>query len=326
MKSFIEHLRTLFILGRVSNLPTVWSNLIVGWALANGNSIGPGHGPATPTPLLLVLFGGSFLYVGGMYLNDYFDSAFDARYCQMRPIPAGKISRRTVGFLTVLWFTAGFACYISFGPVTIVTTLLLITAIIAYDFHHKDVAWAPLLMGACRCLLYLLAFSAFRESFYFSTVDGSWWNDAFDYIRSDFLPMTLDLIRFFPAAIPLGLYIAGITYLARGESRPQKPTRWALVLLFVPVVFAYCVRAGSNIPYAPWLLPAFCLLQIIWMAWLLIPFWRKSAPSIGRIVSGLIAGIVLVDMIALLPTGPLGIVLLPLFAFALLLQRIIPAT
>ena len=31
MKSLLDCLRTLLILGRVSNLPTVWSNLMVGW-------------------------------------------------------------------------------------------------------------------------------------------------------------------------------------------------------------------------------------------------------------------------------------------------------
>ena len=63
------------------------------------------------------------------------------------------------------------------------------------------------------------------------------------------------------------------------------------------------------------------------MAWLLIPFWRKTNPSVGRVVSGLLAGIVLLDMIAIAPqVGLYAVGLFPLFLLALLLQRIIPAT
>jgi len=323
MKSFIDRLRTLLILGRVSNLPTVWSNLLAGWIIAGGTY-------DTSVLILFVLLGGSFLYVGGMYLNDYCDADFDARYCPERPIPAGKISRRTVGFLAVLWFTAGFGCLASFGPIAVGTTLLLISAIVLYDFHHKNVAWAPLLMAFCRCLLYLLAASSGRNSC-FGYFHGTWSNDTLGFVHGpwsvDALKVTLNV---FPAAIPLGLYVAGITYLARGESRPGKPTRWALLLLLMPVAFSFVTYACLNSSYIPLpLLPVIliCALQLYWMVCLLVPFWRKTKPSIGRVVSGLLAGIVLVDIIALIPSiGPLGIVLFPLFALALLLQRVIPAT
>ena len=40
----------------------------------------------------LVLLAMSLFYVGGMYLNDYFDRAIDARERPERPIPAGDIS------------------------------------------------------------------------------------------------------------------------------------------------------------------------------------------------------------------------------------------
>ena len=60
---------------------------------------------------------------------------------------------------------------------------------------------------------------------------------------------------------------------------------------------------------------------------MLVPLWRKTNPSIGRTVSGLLAGIVLVDMMAVVPlVGSYGVVLFPLFALALLLQRVVPAT
>jgi len=346
MKSLIENLRALLLLGRVSNLPTVWSNLLVGWIIADGPWMGPARvgyiGPnETFWPLLFLLLGGSFLYTGGMYLNDYCDIAFDTRYCPGRPIPAGKISRRTVGLLAILWFTAGCALFTIFGPVTIGFALSLIAAIVLYDFHHKDVAYAPLLMGFCRCLLYLLAFSSFREAHWFDIGYGDWRDHALNYMRNDFWSMAWDVIKFLPAALPLGLYVAGIAYLARGESRPGKTTRWPLMLLLLAVIVLAGIYYGILIRSFHWLPvqnPHEYLLLLVrllvpwlflpaWMAWLLIPFWRKTKPSIGRVVSGLLAGIVLLDMIVIAPrVGPYAIILLPLFILALLLQRFVPAT
>jgi len=364
MKSLIEHLRTLLILGRVSNLPTVWSNLLAGWMLADftpllGVMPPKGYAPDdTLWPTLCLLVGGSCLYVGGMYLNDFCDAVFDARFCPTRPIPAGKISRRLVGLLTILWFSAGFGCFTTFGPVTLGFTLLLISAIVLYDFHHKDVAWAPLLMGFCRCLLYLLAACSMRECYFFSTVYGDWLDGALtslriqSYLRNDSWDLLMDVFRLaLPAAIPLGLYVAGITYYARGESRPTKPTRWALILVLMPVlvqivlhlVFASQFQVSHFIhPYEhmrdpqmliswwfwqSWWVP-YSLVFLAWTAWLLIPLWRGTKPSIGRVVAGMLAGIVLVDMMALTgaPDGFPPTRLVIYFLLALLLQRIIPAT
>ena len=57
-------------LGRVSNLPTVWTNVLAGTVLA-------GSIP-TPFPMGLLLLAISLFYVAGMYLNDAFDRQFDA--------------------------------------------------------------------------------------------------------------------------------------------------------------------------------------------------------------------------------------------------------
>src|SRR2546425_8066153 len=68
-------------LGRISNLPTVWTNVAAGIVLAGG----------TPAAGMLVVLATalSLFYVGGMFLNDAFDRAVDARERPERPIPAG---------------------------------------------------------------------------------------------------------------------------------------------------------------------------------------------------------------------------------------------
>ena len=57
-------------LGRVSNLPTVWSNTLAGTVIAGGEPWRLGT--------LLAALGISLLYVAGMYLNDAFDREIDA--------------------------------------------------------------------------------------------------------------------------------------------------------------------------------------------------------------------------------------------------------
>ncbi|HXX12959.1 MAG TPA: UbiA family prenyltransferase, partial [Burkholderiales bacterium] len=75
-------------LGRVSNLPTVWTNTLVGVTLAGGAALD------ARVPILLAAF--SLFYIGGMFLNDAFDREFDARTRPDRPIPAGQVTASTV--------------------------------------------------------------------------------------------------------------------------------------------------------------------------------------------------------------------------------------
>src|SRR5581483_3370517 len=83
----MARLRTLLILGRTSNLPTVWSNCLAGWWLGGG-------GNYYRLPALLA--GTTLLYLGGMFLNDAFDARFDSQYRRERPIPSGRITVQEV--------------------------------------------------------------------------------------------------------------------------------------------------------------------------------------------------------------------------------------
>jgi UbiA prenyltransferase family len=190
-------------LGRVSNLPTVWTNTVTGIVLAGGTLAGP-----ATLPLLIAL---SLFYVGGMYLNDAFDANVDALERPERPIPSGAISARTV-------FTAGF------GMLTLGVLLLLWTgiwpglaglalggAIVLYDWHHKDNPLSPALMGLCRVLVYLAAGLAFAVP----PPAGLWL-----------------------AGLLLLCYLIGLTYVAKQENLGEVRNLWPLLFLAAPVVFA----------------------------------------------------------------------------------------
>src|SRR5439155_553254 len=83
----MPRLRTLLVLGRVSNLPTVWSNCLAGWWLGGGENF---------SKLPFLFSGVTLMYLGGMYLNDAFDAEFDRQHRNERPIPSGAIPLRAV--------------------------------------------------------------------------------------------------------------------------------------------------------------------------------------------------------------------------------------
>jgi len=137
-------------LGRVSNLPTVWTNVIAAIVLS-----GERLDASSVLPLLLAI---SCFYIGGMFLNDAFDREFDLRARPDRPIPAGLISPREVFAVGFLLLFLGWAIVTLRGGTEHLhgaqAALALFVAIVLYDASHRH-ALAPFIMGACRGLVYL---------------------------------------------------------------------------------------------------------------------------------------------------------------------------
>lgn len=146
-------------LGRVSNLPTVWTNVVAAAALAGA--------PLARPAVVAAALACSILYVGGMFLNDAFDREIDARERPERPIPAGLVSAREVFVGGFGLLTAGVAMLAVTGRSANGSVLpggtagaALAAAIVWYDVRHKDNPLAPLLMGTCRALVYVAAAAA----------------------------------------------------------------------------------------------------------------------------------------------------------------------
>jgi 4-hydroxybenzoate polyprenyltransferase len=144
-------IRIYLRLGRVSNLPTVWTNTLAGVVLAGGSLESPS--------LLALLAAFTAFYTGGMFLNDAFDRDNDAKERADRPIPAGLIHADDVfgigygmigaGVLIVIWLTRGQSVEAA------VSAIILAIAIVGYDASHKNNALSPWLMGLCRTLIYI---------------------------------------------------------------------------------------------------------------------------------------------------------------------------
>ena len=280
-------LRTLLILGRVSNLPTVWSNCLAGWLLGGGgdwNRFG------------LLCFGATCVYLGGMYLNDAFDTQFDQQHRRERPIPSGAISAATVWRLGFLWLAAGLTALFFLGITTAALAVCLSLSVLIYDAIHKIFAFSPVLMASCRFFLYLVA----------ATATGN------DFIG---LPVW--------SALVLAAYIVGLSHLAKMESLRGALRFWPCLFLGAPVLLALLINGGEF--QKPALLLGAAL--VLWVVRSLRLVWGAAQRDIGRAVSGLLAGIVLVDLLAVADHLPeFGGIFIGLFLLALLGQRFVPAT
>lgn len=291
-------LRALLVLGRVSNLPTVWSNCLAGWWLAGGGGW---------SPFLFLCLAATLVYVGGMYLNDVRDVDFDRQYRKERPIPSSAVSEREAWIWTMGFLSAGTFSFFAFGLQTAFFAVLLLFSIVLYNVFHKRLSWSPVLMALCRLFLILASASAA-----FATSPGG--------------PPEAFGVGVWTAVV-LALYIVGLTYIAKHESLPGLLRFWPCIFLAAPVVLALIVNRGeSRLAGA-----VFSIVLGGWAIWCLRHTFGGRKPQIGRTVSGLLAGIVLVDLLAVVGGMADGApwlagVFAALFALALFFQKFIPAT
>jgi len=280
-------------LGRVSNLPTVWTNTLAGVALAGAS---PWQWATLPAALGL-----SLAYLGGMYLNDAFDRGIDARERPSRPIPSGAVDANTVFALGFSLLLAAVAALLTAArgfdaaPGGVVLAgLALGGAIIGYNWRHKGNPLSPLAMGACRLLAYVAAGLAATAA----------------------MPGPL------LAAAGVSLcYLIGLTYVAKREMLGRIGNLWPLLFLAAPLAYGFLLANKATGQ----------LVLLALAGWIGVALWllrRRRPGDIPRAVVSLIAGISLVDALFLAVAGWPGAVVAALACFAatLMLQRWISGT
>ncbi|CAN5667422.1 UbiA family prenyltransferase [soil metagenome] len=257
-------------LGRVSNLPTVWTNVLAGAVLA-------GRQPGAAL-LALPLLAISLFYTGGMFLNDAFDRKIDARERPGRPIPSGEISAREVfivgyGMLTLAmlmlllhlaWSDADASWW------ALASGAALAGAIILYNAWHKHNPWSPVIMGLCRALVYVTAGLAVG--------------------RTLNLPVAL-------GALVLLAYLIGLTYVAKQETLAHFQNLWPLLFLAAPLVYGFPAVTGSVTG---------AVIYVAFFAWVgysVFLLIRRTGADIPRAVVSLIAGISLLDALLIARDG-----------------------
>ena len=295
--------RTALQLGRVSNLPTVWTNTLTAIVLSGAST-------SFPNTMLLV-WAMSLAYTGGMYLNDAFDREIDALERPGRPIPSNKVTAREV-------FIAGFAMlgmaillvglvasHLDNALPALTSCIALCVSIVGYNVWHKGNPSSPILMGICRSLVYVTTALAISPE---------------------------PNIGVYVGACIMLAYLIGLTYTAKQEQFGHVSTLWPLVFLAAPLLYGAYNANGS------WVVWTTVALASTWIAFCLTLILRRKNGDIPRAVVNLIAGISLVDAL-LVATAAVTfaaalsvtmLILLPLlfgaFALTLLLQRYISGT
>lgn len=282
-------LRTYLQLGRISNLPTVWTNVLTGMVLTGG--------PVTLPHVVGLTVALSLFYIGGMFLNDAFDREHDRVIRPDRPIPAGMAAPREVlmigfgllaGGLLVLGYFAAQG-----GRQLLAAGILLALLIVFYDLHHKQNPWSPLVMGLCRAMVYVISGLSVGSALPTPVVVG--------------------------AVLQLS-YVAGLSVVARHEGRQRSIPVWAFMFLLMP--FAWTLPAagqsfGAGVSYTFWL---------GWVITAIALARRQDRPGRRQAVGHLVAGISLLDVQLIAGTGDVGLTCWALLGFLMtvMLQKSIP--
>jgi 4-hydroxybenzoate polyprenyltransferase len=281
----MSFLRTLLVLCRLEGLPTVASNCLAGWWLGGGGN----------TDRLPFLFAGAFvMYLGGAFLNDAFDSAFDQQHRRTRPIPSGMADAKLVFRLGWLYLALGVGCFAWVSSVCGGLGLALSLFIIAHSALHRVVTFSPVFLGICRFFLYVIG-AAIAEG---GVTGWSIWG-----------------------GLVMCLYVTGSAFVDWKERRVGLDRYWPVVLLLSPVVLAF-VMNGRGYREEALLLT---LVLSLWTIRYLRYAWWSQERRPALTASGLQVGIVLVDWLACADgPRPLSAVFIGLFLLAVAAQRLAP--
>ncbi len=293
---------------RLPNLPSAFADILLG-ALATAAL------PAHWLPFAFLLPATACLYCAGMVWNDFFDVAQDRRERPFRPIPSGRVSRREAALIGAVLLLGGvlFAGLAGLAQQEHPTwlsgsiALYLVAAIFLYDAWLKRTPLGPLGMGACRFLNVLLGLSA------------SGGLAIRDSTGRAVVGLGVHL------AFVVGIYIVGVTWLARTEARASSKkqlTGAALVMLaslFLGLALAARVAPGTPSPLFPYLLVA---LGVVVGLPIQQAIRRPSPERVQAAVKRSLMGLVLLDaVLATALAGSLGLLILLLLGPSLYLNR-----
>lgn len=216
-------------LTRLPNVFTAVADVAMGYLFVHGTF-------AAPAKLAGLIAASALLYTAGMVLNDVFDIEVDRKERPFRPLPSGKISlgvARAFGF-TLLGL--GIACgwLVGFADAEGIANpwrsgaiaTALAACVLLYDGGLKATPLGPLAMGLCRFLNVLLGMSAAPQ-----LLDTG----LFGFSTAEYL-----------AAAGIGIYIVGITVMARREAAASSS-----FVLFAAIVIMTCgaVVLGASVSF-----------------------------------------------------------------------------
>ena len=363
--SFGKKFLALLATGRVANLPTVWSNVIVAFCLVTtlrDTSASRFHEKATYFEfwqLFFVCLASSCLYIGGCMLGDYRDIQFDKKNRPSRPLVTGLLSPSLVfitslslitlgliigslGNITALMivFDVPFSAFKNINkdeikallqPTHLTLLCLLIIFIVIYAlFHKRSRPLALFNMALCRTQLVIFAAASSIPLFALVTTSS--------YVNSRWLSSPIIVI-----ATSVGVYTLLLASVAATESNKDKikfslALKASMFLLPALAVAALAFNGSQQLPlfsdlaatsatYSTNTLRGYFIGTIVvYCGWMIHAFGALPHDK-PAFVSRALAGFCLLDAcFAATYSVTIPLICIILFGLALLLQKITPAT
>ena len=278
---------------RVPAVFTALSNILAAHLIATQGSI-------AWLPLILLMASSAALYTGGMVLNDWFDYQTDLQERPERPLPAGRIRRRSAFLLGIGLLLCGIASAFLVSNRSLSIALLIACLILLYDGLLKGSLVGSLNMGGCRYFNWLLGLST--------------------------LPLTAEQLII---PLPIFVYIASLTWLSREEEAAMH--RGVLIVSAIGIA-ASLLSIPLVMPNALLEHPSVGLLTLGALLFLARQFtltYRHYSPTrVQGTIKQLIFGIILLDALMVLAFGPWWgvLALLPLLLLGRQLARVMYVT
>jgi hypothetical protein len=249
---------------RLPNVFTAIADVAMGFLVTHGAFV-------SPAKLACLVAASACLYTAGMVLNDVFDFAIDAKERPFRPLPSGQIrlaTARAFGFTLLLigvacGWAAGFVDpdYVALPWRSGAIATALAAAVLLYNAWLKRTPFGPLGMGLCRFLNVLLGMSVAPQLF-----EGAL---ALGYTPGELL-----------VAGGIGVYIAGVTWLAKNEAGESQPLAIGAA---VGVMLAGAIVLGAGIGKLP-AIGNGQQVQLVWMllVLLMITVLRRALSAVSN--------------------------------------------
>jgi heme O synthase-like polyprenyltransferase len=294
LNAFRTQIKAWLTLLRVPNLFSVPGDPLAGYALTAA-AVGAFHWPEVWPCLLASLC----FYIAGLLSNDYFDIEEDKRERPERPLPSGVVRPQTVFLVAFILSLLGLILAALPGPRSSCAAFVLIALVWVYNVAAKhDPVWGPTVMGACRGTSLLMGAGAI----------------PFEGVL--LVPPLL-------AALGLALYTAGMTRIAKHETRQARlgAIRWMPATVMLLTVSGFVFLRWSDFEIMPVLgNPSLivALLGAMAVLWTLVTTLTLSgtvAPqTVSRAVGALIRGLLFLQALLYMT----GLPEYPVPAYALL--------
>ena len=277
MKNF--SVRDYLVLVRLPNLFTLPSNILVGISAISSLAF-------TLTSFiqfLLLVTISVLLYCVGIVLNDLYDFDIDKKERPNRPLPSGKISRRSAIVLVVIFSTLALILSLLVSFSTLVISSILFLTIFGYDKYLKNTHAGPLTIASARVMNILLG-----TSVSFRSVDS----------YSQIVTLTFILIITF-------VYVSLIGFISRYEVRGFSDNA---KLLLPPAIVAIVISSIILFSLMGFFKLESLIILSLFSLIMLISFsriYRRDSGRTQQIVRNMILSIIVLDSTFL--TGIIGI-------------------